>query len=43
MGGLIAQTIALNSPEIVNSTLMITSPGIRDERLSKYDKFFERK
>ena len=42
MGGLIAQTIALNSPEIVNSlTLMITSPGIRDERLSKPDDKFK--
>ena len=41
MGGLIAQTIALNSPEIVNSlTLMISSPGIRDERLSKPDDKF---
>ena len=41
MGGLIAQTIALNSPEIVSSlTLMITSPGIRDERLSKPDPIF---
>ena len=41
MGGLIAQNIALNSPEIVNSlTLMITSPGIRDERLSKPDDKF---
>ena len=41
MGGLIAQTIALNSPEIVSSlTLMITSPGIRDERLSKPDSLF---
>ena len=41
MGGLIAQAIALNSPEIVSSlTLMITSPGIRDERLSKPDPIF---
>ena len=41
MGGLIAQTIVLNSPEIVSSlTLMVTSPGIRDERLSKPDPIF---
>ena len=41
MGGLIAQTIALNNPELVSSlTLMVTSPGIRDERLSKPDPIF---
>ncbi len=41
MGGLIAQTIALSNPEIVSSlTLMVTSPGIRDERLSKPDPVF---
>ena len=43
MGGLIAQTIALNNPEKVRSlTLMITSPGIRDKKLSQPDpKFLE--